>query len=185
MLIKYRLFLSCYFISITFAFAQSDSTTHKKGIDEYEEVALKFLKDADNVEKNKKVGKLLNLNYATISTHGLFPSGLLDQKIVMDSRTYIYRFYVDIRLKRPFVLYVELEKGEPFVVSDKNMDRHKIEGFREVFFQNVLSYLETAKVAKDIQAKVEVMLVRMLKECEKYKDCEHCWLVKDCTDNDD
>ena len=192
MSLKYNLFLFCYLVSFTFVFGQTDSTKplHSekriKQIIESRKIIAQLQEDGVKVDKNKETGALLlHANLATISTCGFFSSGLLDEKVIVGSRTYIYRFYLDIKFKRPICIYVELEKGKPFVISDKNKSEHKIEGFRETFFQNVYSYLETAKVAQDIRAEVELMLVTRLKECEKYKDCEHCWLIKNYNDDED
>ena len=45
----------------------------------------------------------------------------------------------------------------------------------------MIVYLENAKNMIAIKTEVEQLMKQALENCEKYKDCEHCWLIKDCS----
>lgn len=177
MAFKYPIFVLFYFFYLPYVFAQTDSTD-KKIIGRLKGFVQKFKQDAENFENNKQKNKLLCANLATASTTGFFPSDLIESKIRIKSNSYVYRFYVDIKFKRPFMLYIELERGRHFEINKRGIN--KLEETKEVFFQKIISLLEKADVGQDIQKDLEVMLLNMLKDCEKHKDCEHCWLITQC-----
>ena len=161
-------------------FAQTDTTKINKAvIDKFRAILNQFKSDGDYYTREEKTDKLLAINFATNSTIGLFPSDLLESHTDLKYSSYLWRFYVDIKFKEPYLLFVEHIKGNKIKIKRKNIE--KIEKNKEAFFKKMIVYLENAKNMIAIKTEVEQLMKQALENCEKYKDCEHCWLIKDCS----
>lgn len=177
-MIKIFLILICSFTIISSTFAQTDTTKiPKEAIERLQSVVAQLQKDVEYMESGKKASKLVAINMATASTMGKFPSDLLQGTTTLKN-TYLWRVYVDIKFKEPFILFVELQEGKSIVINKK--DKKNMKKNKELFFKKILTFLTNIDTAQDIKADMQELMKQTLKDCEKYKDCEHCWLITQC-----